>query len=54
MAKEKSELLKFMAVALGYLARLSMILSFSFERFNLIMTKAFQFNSGGDGECEIN
>jgi len=52
MAKDRSEVLKFMGAALGYLARLSVVLSFPFERLNLIMTKAFQFNSGGNNECE--
>lgn len=51
VAKERSELLKFIGVTLGYLARLSMVLSFSFGRLNLIMTKAFQLNDGGDNEC---
>lgn len=51
MAKERSELLRFMGAALGYLARLSMVMGLPFERFNLIMTKAFQFSSGENNEC---
>lgn len=52
IAEDRAELLKFMGAALGYLARLSMVLSFPFEKLNLIMTKAFQFNSGRNNELE--